>query len=365
MCGLFGVASTWLSDAERDLFKQLGLVSGLRGLDGTGMMSAYRGDKKTKHKVFYHKEACTSGEYFAKHHGTLYDRPQPMFLAGHTRATTVGESNKENAHPFVAGHITGMHNGTIHGFAKLTEGKTDSAVLIDKISQVGVEEALRSVPIGGAYAVVFFDAKKGTLNFVRNDQRTLYCAWNKGRNMLIWSSEAEILDFIIARNTAKASQWEDVLHFATGNLYSIKIGENPIRMQVQKLDLEKKYDPPAAWKPNKHDWGGSSGNLIQLPIPRAQTGPLEFYPTLPQRAVSPSIMADLLGNGCSWCSSTANITQHAQIGWVSEVEYLCPDCLSDKTNMGWLFECFGSKIYINDPAFRKKFQDSFTDVQVN
>lgn len=368
MCGLFGVLSSWLGDADRDLFKQLGLISAIRGLDSTGIMGAYKKDKK-KHHVVYHKKAMSSGEYFSTQSKVLFDRPQPLFLAGHCRAATVGDVNDDNAHPFAVGKITGMHNGTINGFARLAEGLTDSAVLIERIAEGGVEEALKSVPMGGAYAIVYFDTSNGTINFIRNDMRTLFYVWNKDKNTMLWASEAAILELVTQRNQNKVYQWSDIMPFMTSTLYSIKVGENPPRMTYQKLDLTKKFISLVPSVPKKESDGPRyeymdddparfRSSVVHLPRPGMGSqftyDNLEFYPTLPGVQTSRAVLLDTLNSGCAWCSSPGQINEHKKIGWVTDLDFVCADCLDDKHNVDWLLEAFNHKIHINDPEFRNK-----------
>jgi len=207
MCGISGVMSSALSNSEIDRFEDLMLVSNLRGSQGSGVVT-YRSDKK---------KGDTSHYMFAKILGNGIDivgmesyqncvhKSRPSIIIGHTRAPTRGDAkDKKNVHPHIYGHICGVHNGTL----TKVNGKycayntSDSAQFFERVAEVGIDEAM--VGLEGAYAFVWFDTNQNTINFLKNDKRTLYFARPETYpSTLYWSSEYGMLAFIFGRQGIK------------------------------------------------------------------------------------------------------------------------------------------------------------------
>jgi len=234
MCGLFGVASTYLTDAEQQYFCILGTVSQLRGIDSTGIMWCKRDkdnwNKKTNHyvkraTVFSHLYPRTRGLWNADNRG-------PCVLAGHTRAATKGAITDELAHPFVHGSLCGMHNGTIGKYG----GKdgSDSSEVYERIHNNGLVDTLEDIAYGGAYALVWMDATDMTLNFVKNHERTLFYVFNKHKSFMMWASEQVFLEFAMAKHT-HYKEWGEIQKFENYQHYTMKMGS--LALEVEELKL--------------------------------------------------------------------------------------------------------------------------------
>ncbi len=118
-----------------------------------------------------------------------------VFL-GHNRAATRGTVKRNNSHPFLFESVMGMHNGTLIPSSqyKLTHHKkfdTDSEAIIAELETEGVEATIPKLE--GAYALVWYDSRDNTVNFIRNKERSLYYIFDEDEKQLFWSSEWEHL----------------------------------------------------------------------------------------------------------------------------------------------------------------------------
>lgn len=199
MCGLWGVvAKNRITKEQFDLFRELGVVSTLRGYDSSGVALA---SKTKKRGYFYNwykgvEPACNLvwdekiAEFFIKSHN-------PLVLMGHARAATVGSVTYENSHPFRTDKLLGMHNGTIHSLRE--KDRTDSEVLYERIDKDGLEKTLCDIKGQKAYALTWFDRTDGTFNVLRNHERPLYFSYSTDQRIMVYASDDAFLKLIDAR----------------------------------------------------------------------------------------------------------------------------------------------------------------------
>jgi predicted glutamine amidotransferase len=195
MCGLVGIAGD-LSYNDKDILKTLLTLSILRGEDSAGVAIVPE-DGSTPDII---KTVGTSFELFGM---TKFERFSPFrkkALIGHTRKATIGGINKYTAHPFNYEHITGVHNGTLRNWKDLPGDSlaTDSMTMYENFARVGVRETIEA--LDGAYAAVWWDEEKGTLNILRNKERSLYYAFCDGFKKIVWASEAWMINVAINRS---------------------------------------------------------------------------------------------------------------------------------------------------------------------
>lgn len=198
MCGLVGTFG-YITDREASFFRDALTANSVRGFHSTGVASLYR--HKGDVGSWYHKDAVTGAEAATDEvFKTVFQDKTNLAIIGHNRWATTGAINEDNAHPFVHGNIVLMHNGTLTDLDDLDgDFDTDSEHIAYTLSKSkDVKKVLESIE--GAYALVWFDTNKGTLNFARNDERRLYMASNYSGNTIYYASEEKMLDWCMDRN---------------------------------------------------------------------------------------------------------------------------------------------------------------------
>lgn len=195
MCGIVGMAGG-LQFADEQRFKLMLLLDYFRGQDSTGIAVMDNNNNVQTLKVADDPIILMKHTDFEM---VLNGIKSKIFL-GHNRASTIGASNRANAHPFTHGSITGVHNGTLTKECKelLTqrvgeEFGTDSETVFAHINKFGIDETIPLMT--GAWALVYIDTSNGTLNMIRNKERPLWlCVKKSPRGLVIqWASEYEMI----------------------------------------------------------------------------------------------------------------------------------------------------------------------------
>lgn len=202
MCGIVGVMSSTITLNEIDQFYDLSAMATHRGRWGGGCVVVQNG-KKNKWTTRIARttqplNALVASERFAEMIGK-----ERSFVLGHARWPTMGGNDIKAVHPHVVGTISGVHNGTMYRVndVQITKEMSDSAAVFRCIAEHGVETFVKKS--GGAYALVWTNEDDRTINFLRNDQRTLYFAelgWNGRCSTLYWASERSQLELVLGRH---------------------------------------------------------------------------------------------------------------------------------------------------------------------
>lgn len=195
MCGLVGIAGK-LEFKDEATVKRLLIYDYFRGPDSTGI--AVINKEGTEAKVV--KIASHPLDLFDmnKFKSALSGYQSSVFM-GHNRAATKGVVNNINAHPYEFDHIVGCHNGTLSpsSFRELEDAlgekfDVDSQAIFAAIAKFGIK---KTVPmLQGAWALVWFDFKEKTLNFLRNKERPFWYAYSKEFDHIFWASEWPMID---------------------------------------------------------------------------------------------------------------------------------------------------------------------------
>jgi predicted glutamine amidotransferase len=202
MCGLFGILSfdNLNFGDKRKVFWEGLYISALRGTDGTGLAFI----EKPGSKPVIYKRALPSWDFLQlKIVDKLMMGVEKHTLAlGHTRSSTRGQSNDDNAHPFVHGPITLIHNGHISNHHTLTKHnfEVDSEAMCYAMSETTDMKALLE-KITGEYCLIWHDKDKQTFNIARNDGRPL--SWVYTTIGMVFASEAGMLTGILRRANLK------------------------------------------------------------------------------------------------------------------------------------------------------------------
>lgn len=209
MCGIVGIKTAdklGFYAQDRDMIKGMLVVNSLRGAHSTGLAGVCSRRENEKEDVglikainspYYLFDWPKADEFFRRVMSS-YD-----VLIGHGRYATRGAINADNAHPFEEGHITLVHNGGITNFYQLKDNTLDKDVEVDShlvarlIERDGWETTLPK--LRGAYALVWYDSRDGSLHFARNKDRPMSIAKLGKRDVIIYASESATLNWAADR----------------------------------------------------------------------------------------------------------------------------------------------------------------------
>lgn len=233
MCGLVGIAGD-TSGSWKDIFTELLLVDSVRGLHstGAGFVSRAKEDFMLAKKPGHPFNLFDSKEF---EDGMSISKSQKVIL-GHNRYATIGEKTAVNAHPFMFEDIMGMHNGTLEKWSinhldNPEKFGTDSEAIFHTIQNTSAKETVSRMY--GAWALVWYDKRDRTLNFLRNDRRPLHYCYSQDRCTLLWASEVDMLKYVMERRNKKVFN-DEFYTTVKDTHYSFKVPEG----------INTKFEPP-------------------------------------------------------------------------------------------------------------------------
>lgn len=190
MCGIVGfvtlaAAMDW--SKKRDWLNRALFVDTLRGEDSTGIFCVPKTEPLNAPLIY---KKAVSGPDFIQLNATkrlLMDTDKYFCVVGHNRKATVGSIRNETAHPFQHGHITLVHNGTLDSTAGIGAGHTvDSEGICKALCETEPKKLLEEIE--GAFTLVWYNHKDGTLHLARNKERPLsFCVTKNGETMFFAS----------------------------------------------------------------------------------------------------------------------------------------------------------------------------------
>ena len=260
MCGLVGVAGK-IGTLEKDIFKDLLQVCQVRGRDSTGVVFV-----KANDEVAWAKQV---GPPTYLIDSRAYDRAEngpTKVIIGHTRAKTVGLNTVKNAHPFDFSTVIGVHNGTLKndwGGENRRDFDVDSEWLYHLIDKYGVDNAIPMIE--GAYALTFWNKETKELNFLRNNERSLYITYSKDLKTVFWASESWMFSAVSRKIDLWDGGADKTVSFALGvnQLMQLSIdwsGTKPQEIFSLKPSLEVKQKEVRGYAGNNYTNGAGGTN---------------------------------------------------------------------------------------------------------
>lgn len=241
MCGLVGVIGK-ITQKEEKLFQTLLFLDTVRGYDSTGFFSLSENYKKEL-EMFIEKDDVDGPTFLRtsqKMTRTGIIGYGHFALCGHNRAATVGKVTKENAHPFEAGDVVGMHNGTIDKWSSSDENlklfDVDSEALLNSINEVGAKKAIPKYC--GAWSLVWANRQHNRLYFLRNQERPLKWMYINDEKTIVYASEAWMIRAALDRLGYEEA--DDPLSTVTDSLYFWDYGKW-LETKEEKRTVDLRY----------------------------------------------------------------------------------------------------------------------------
>jgi hypothetical protein len=346
-CGLWGGASSSLSNFELERIGQLGIISQLRGTDSTGVFTCFKQHGKIAVKPM--KDVCNSSDFiYSQEFVDHIKDTRPFIVAGHCRDATVGVVNYENAHPYNLGKIVGMKNGTVPSVPGKLADETDSKALLRLLQEEGVEVAAKVADKGGC-ALVWADTRDLTLNFYRNIGRPLWIMEANGT--IYWASEHDMLQLVRVRTNIKYTDAKiEMLPIETHRKYSM------LYMLADPVDTKITVRTPVPYnvgqKPTEKKPVEKETTLVvdtapfkATSVPITRQTPAILTTQVQDRnshekslfkvkgfnglTMTSRVARDILAQGCAHCADVISINDVEKVKMFTKKAYLCSKCAGD------------------------------------
>ncbi len=264
MCGMVGYFGEW-SDKKEKMFCDLLRLSALRGPHSTGV--AFGGVNGATDMV---KDAVLPDTLMAgAEYKSITGAGWYNCYIGHNRWATTGAVVEANAHPFEFPNLIGCHNGTLQSRFDLEGGSkfdTDSETIFYNMNKDGLRETYKQ--LRGAVALVWWDKRNHTLNFIRNHHRPLVYAWTKDKSGIMWASEGWMIDVAAKRNKV---EYGKIFDTGVHKWYEMTFHKKKIHIQKKKI---KPFKPEAFIAPKRADdyFSIVQGGRCELPFGQPHNG---------------------------------------------------------------------------------------------
>ena len=266
MCGLVGVVGKDISYTSNKVFKQLLYVDALRGAHSTGIA---RNDANNIVSVY--KKALNAADFLQlTTTGNMISDLKSDFLMGHNRYATQGAVNDANAHPFTYGNVTLCHNGTLVDQTTLPDHK-DFTVDSENIAYaMGLADKPKDVisKLIGAFALTWYNDHEVKFYIVRNDERPMFIAKEKNKDVYFYASEEHMLHLVLQRNGVKY----DVHELPVGEMVSFDLKGSTTKVKRTKVKLAPKPKPKYTGNYSYNNW--STHDYKSVPLSNTVTKPV-------------------------------------------------------------------------------------------
>jgi hypothetical protein len=244
MCGIVGVAGTGpCSHQMKEFFTTLLFHDVVRGHHATGVAAI----DTINRSLVVEKKAIASPEFLQEKEvmeNLFAPRHNFNIYIGHNRwATSGAKDDDDNAHPFIHGDIVGVHNGSLRKQSRLDDHKdfvVDSDNLFYQLNKTGLDDTISKAD--GAYALVWYDRKDNTLNFIRNEERPLAIA-RLSNGYWIWASEIGMLRWLVKRHKtlsfASNTEEKEGGKIKYDTIFNLEKG---VHMKIAFKDKTRQYD---------------------------------------------------------------------------------------------------------------------------
>lgn len=352
MCGHVGVAGN-LEFRDEGLLKRLLVYDYFRGPDSTGIAAI----RKTGDSHIVKVPSNPIDLFDSKRFTTAVSGYSSLAFIGHNRAATKGKVNGANAHPFEYGDIVGAHNGTLdaESWKRLNnalgyETDVDSQAIIACIDKIGIEATVGLMEEGkssvdGAWALVWVDTAKKTLNFLRNKHRPMWFAYTEDYKKIIWASEWPMIraatslalpahEYKLFKTKEGHCFWEmekdwlytfDLEKLAEGGDVRpkprVKVikGREPVAA-YSYAHSPFQQQPPRGKTTNGSTCGANTDKVQELvPIPCDDNCPLGNYMTEAE-------FLNYSRYGCAWCSANVSYYDKGLAIYEDKGLIVCPEC---------------------------------------
>jgi predicted glutamine amidotransferase len=280
MCGIVGFVhgGKVRADTNRsDWFTSALYADALRGQHSTGLFTV-----ESNHDVCLLKAAQEAATFIDRRaNSDVLDAIGwgTRAAVGHNRFATQGGINYENAHPYHCGNIHLVHNGTLKAYYHMPaheEADTDSSRIAAALNAATPENAVKVLEeLRGAYALVWYDSRTGSMNFARNEERPLeYLYLNN--DQLFFTSEGAMCSWLCDRHNLTDKLYQTT-PFAVNTLYRVNADDDGTFLLNggDSIAWEKTeytpVPPPVALVPSRGAGanepkgnGGSSGSVNKL-----------------------------------------------------------------------------------------------------
>lgn len=259
MCGIISFQTNLktIPVGVEDIFAHMLWVDSIRGYDSTGMFF-----QETDGTVDHYKKPIPGWDFVQTREAkrVLSNLNDRKFVVGHNRAATRGAVSAQNAHPFEFGPVTGVHNGTLTDFTRLSNFETGLQVDSQHLYKgIEMEGSAAIIPeLNGAFALFWADTEDHSLHFVRNDRRPYCFAKLKDKDIMLGASEQTMLEWLIERSPLDVIDWVWEPEPMVEYIWDASSGGNMIE-QADEVK-HKEYVPPRTTNAGTRSAAGYHGS---------------------------------------------------------------------------------------------------------